>query len=230
MADGSVTAYTGKCELGQGLFTAQVQLIAEELVVPMNRVTLVQCDTVADARSGHDVRRAVAPGQLQPRESRAGRRHRPRGARAAGGRAPRRPGRAARRRRRRRLRARRRRASGSATAISSAAAASTSTLRPDGEAPPAERVDGARHSRCRASTCRRWSPPSSSTCTTCACPGMLHGRVVRPPAVGATSCGSTKRSVAGMAGVREGRRQGQLRRRRRREAVAGHAGGGEARR
>ena len=45
MADGSVTAYTGKCELGQGLFTAQVQLIAEELVVPMNRVRLVQCDT-----------------------------------------------------------------------------------------------------------------------------------------------------------------------------------------
>ncbi len=45
MADGSVTAYTGKCELGQGLFTAQVQLIAEELVVPMSRVRLVQCDT-----------------------------------------------------------------------------------------------------------------------------------------------------------------------------------------
>ena len=45
MADGSVTAYTGKCELGQGLFSAQVQLIAEELVVPMNRVRLVQCDT-----------------------------------------------------------------------------------------------------------------------------------------------------------------------------------------
>ncbi len=44
-ADGSVTAYTGKCELGQGLFSAQVQLIAEELVVPMNRVRLVQCDT-----------------------------------------------------------------------------------------------------------------------------------------------------------------------------------------
>src|SRR5215831_19004152 len=33
-ADGSVTAYTGKCELGHGLFTAQTQLIAEELSVP----------------------------------------------------------------------------------------------------------------------------------------------------------------------------------------------------
>jgi CO/xanthine dehydrogenase Mo-binding subunit len=44
-ADGAVTAYTGKCELGQGLQTAQMQLIAEELVVPLDRVRLVQCDT-----------------------------------------------------------------------------------------------------------------------------------------------------------------------------------------
>src|SRR5438093_9952428 len=44
-ADGSVTAYTGKCELGQGLYTAQMQLIAEELSVPFERVKLIQCDT-----------------------------------------------------------------------------------------------------------------------------------------------------------------------------------------
>jgi CO/xanthine dehydrogenase Mo-binding subunit len=43
--DGRVTAYTGKCELGQGLRTAQMQLIAEELVVPLDRITLIQCDT-----------------------------------------------------------------------------------------------------------------------------------------------------------------------------------------
>jgi CO/xanthine dehydrogenase Mo-binding subunit len=43
--DGSVTAYTGKCELGHGLFTAQTQLVAEELTVPVERVTLIQCDT-----------------------------------------------------------------------------------------------------------------------------------------------------------------------------------------
>src|SRR3954471_13638697 len=35
-SDGTVTAYTGKCELGQGIFTAQTQLIAEELSVPMD--------------------------------------------------------------------------------------------------------------------------------------------------------------------------------------------------
>jgi CO/xanthine dehydrogenase Mo-binding subunit len=44
-ASGAVTAYTGKCELGQGLFTSQTQLVAEELCVPLSRVTLIQCDT-----------------------------------------------------------------------------------------------------------------------------------------------------------------------------------------
>ena len=41
--NGLVTAYTGKCELGQGLKTAQIQLVAEELDV--GQVTLIQCDT-----------------------------------------------------------------------------------------------------------------------------------------------------------------------------------------
>jgi len=44
-ADGRVTARTGKCELGQGIQTAQVQLIAEELSVPVASVTLMMCDT-----------------------------------------------------------------------------------------------------------------------------------------------------------------------------------------
>jgi nicotinate dehydrogenase subunit B len=45
LADGSVTAYSGKEELGQGIVTAQTQLIAEELCVPFDRVTLLYCDT-----------------------------------------------------------------------------------------------------------------------------------------------------------------------------------------
>ena len=44
-ADGTVTAYTGKEELGQGISTAQQQLIAEELSVPFDRVRLIMCDT-----------------------------------------------------------------------------------------------------------------------------------------------------------------------------------------
>ncbi len=51
-ADGTVTAYTGKCELGQGLYTAQVQLVAEELSVPIGRVTLIQCDTALTPDQG----------------------------------------------------------------------------------------------------------------------------------------------------------------------------------
>jgi nicotinate dehydrogenase subunit B len=44
-ADGGVTAYSGKEELGQGISTAQAQLVAEELSVPFNRVNLIYCDT-----------------------------------------------------------------------------------------------------------------------------------------------------------------------------------------
>ncbi|MBV9396494.1 MAG: xanthine dehydrogenase family protein molybdopterin-binding subunit [Bryobacterales bacterium] len=44
-ADGSVTAYSGKEELGQGISTAQAQLVAEELCVPFDRVKLIYCDT-----------------------------------------------------------------------------------------------------------------------------------------------------------------------------------------
>ena len=51
-SDGSVTAFTGKCELGHGLYTAQTQLVAEELCVPFNRVTLVQCDTALTPDQG----------------------------------------------------------------------------------------------------------------------------------------------------------------------------------
>jgi nicotinate dehydrogenase subunit B len=44
-ADGSITGYSGKEELGQGISTAQQQLVAEELSVPFDRVKLIYCDT-----------------------------------------------------------------------------------------------------------------------------------------------------------------------------------------
>jgi nicotinate dehydrogenase subunit B len=43
--DGAVAAYTGKCDFGQGIHTAQVQLIAEELCVSIDHITLIECDT-----------------------------------------------------------------------------------------------------------------------------------------------------------------------------------------
>lgn len=44
-ADEKVTAYSGKCEFGQGFYTVQRQLVAEELSVPLDRVTVIICDT-----------------------------------------------------------------------------------------------------------------------------------------------------------------------------------------
>jgi nicotinate dehydrogenase subunit B len=44
-ADDRVTAYTGKTEIGQGMAAAQIQLVAEELCVAFNRVRLVYCET-----------------------------------------------------------------------------------------------------------------------------------------------------------------------------------------
>ena len=44
-SDGTVTAYTGKCDFGQGIYTVQTQLVAEELCVSISKVKLIQCDT-----------------------------------------------------------------------------------------------------------------------------------------------------------------------------------------
>ncbi len=44
-ADESITAYSGKCEFGQGFSTVQTQMVAEELSVPFSRVNVVFCDT-----------------------------------------------------------------------------------------------------------------------------------------------------------------------------------------
>lgn len=51
--DGRVTAFTGKCDFGQGMYTAQTQLVAEELCVALDRVIIVQCDTAHTPDQGH---------------------------------------------------------------------------------------------------------------------------------------------------------------------------------
>src|SRR5215471_12654807 len=42
-ADESITVFAGKAELGTGMRTLQMQLAAEELSVPLERITLVLC-------------------------------------------------------------------------------------------------------------------------------------------------------------------------------------------
>ena len=51
-ADGNVTVYTGRADMGQGTYTVQYQLAAEELSVPMNRIRLVECDTAMTPDQG----------------------------------------------------------------------------------------------------------------------------------------------------------------------------------
>ena len=51
-ADESVTAYSGKCDFGQGFATVQYQLVADELYVPLNRITLIACDTAQTPDQG----------------------------------------------------------------------------------------------------------------------------------------------------------------------------------
>jgi nicotinate dehydrogenase subunit B len=51
-AKGMVTAYSGKVDLGTGVYTALKQMVAEELSVPLAHVTLVQGDTMLTPDQG----------------------------------------------------------------------------------------------------------------------------------------------------------------------------------
>ena len=52
-ADGSVTVFTGKAELGQGVMTALQQIAAEQLAVRMERITMVTADTARTPDEGY---------------------------------------------------------------------------------------------------------------------------------------------------------------------------------
>ena len=64
-ADGPITAHTGKCDFGQGIFTAQTQLVAEELCVPVSRVRLIQCDTGDHTGPRNDIRESIDADKFQ---------------------------------------------------------------------------------------------------------------------------------------------------------------------
>jgi nicotinate dehydrogenase subunit B len=51
-ADGGVSAYFGKTDTAQGVFTAIGQIVAEELDVPFNRVKVVMGDTALSVNQG----------------------------------------------------------------------------------------------------------------------------------------------------------------------------------
>src|SRR5581483_7316017 len=72
MQDGSVTAFTGKVDLGTGVETALAQIVADELDIPFARVHMVMGDTGKTVdqgrtagsqtltRAGVQIRQAVA--------------------------------------------------------------------------------------------------------------------------------------------------------------------------
>jgi Aerobic-type carbon monoxide dehydrogenase, large subunit CoxL/CutL homologs len=51
-ADGAVTCYSGKVDLGTGVQTALMQIVADELTVPLERVRMVMGDTLLTPDQG----------------------------------------------------------------------------------------------------------------------------------------------------------------------------------
>ena len=79
-ADGGVSAFFGKMDMGQGLFTAIGQMVAEELDVPFKRVKVIMGDTAHQREPGrrvrldrHPVRRQADARGLGRSAARAGR-------------------------------------------------------------------------------------------------------------------------------------------------------------
>src|SRR3954469_14579330 len=52
-ADGGITVFTGKAELGQGVKTAILQIAAEQLAVDMQAIKLVTADTARTPNEGY---------------------------------------------------------------------------------------------------------------------------------------------------------------------------------
>jgi CO/xanthine dehydrogenase Mo-binding subunit len=64
--DGTVTVKVGKVELGQGQGTVQLALVADELDVPMGRVSLLQSDTWRTPDQGNTAGSQTSPTQFGP--------------------------------------------------------------------------------------------------------------------------------------------------------------------
>src|SRR5688572_15571690 len=50
---GTVTVFTGKCELGQGIKTALMQVAAEQLGVPVDAIAMITSDTARTPAEGY---------------------------------------------------------------------------------------------------------------------------------------------------------------------------------
>jgi CO/xanthine dehydrogenase Mo-binding subunit len=198
-ADSRVLAYTGKCELGQGLYTAQVQLVAEELDVPLSRVVLTMCDTSTTPDQG-----TTSGAQSHPANfNRANLALACATAREA------------------LVRLGADRLGVPAAAVATADGTVFVTASPSRRVPYGDLVGGRKFMLNLDAAARRKPPADWKVLGTpvprldlpamvtaqleyvhnVRVPGMLHGRVVRPPGVGATLVGVDDASVRGMAGL-----------------------------
>jgi CO/xanthine dehydrogenase Mo-binding subunit len=198
-ADGTVTAYTGKCELGQGILTAQAQLVAEELCVPLDRVRIVQCDTAVSPDQGTTSGSQSTPANFNERNL----------AQAAATAREALLGMAS------------TRLGAAVGTLSVANGVITATANPSSRITYAELVGGRRinmtvDARAKRKPSTEWTVLGTAAARVdmaamatgqfefvhnVRVPGMLHGAVVRPPAARATLVGVDEQSVAGVAGL-----------------------------
>ena len=196
-SDGTVTAYTGKCDLGQGMYTVQTQLVAEELCVPISKVTLIQCDTSVTPDQGTTSGSQSTPTNFNTENL----------AQAAG---TAREALVA-------MAAQRLRASADQLTVEDGIVSSKSGRRVS----YAELVGGKHFDIAVSSTAKRRSPsqwkvlgkpvPSMDRVALVTgtfefvhnvrVPGMVHGRVVRPPEIGATVANVDEKSVQHVPGL-----------------------------
>ncbi|MES1260879.1 MAG: molybdopterin cofactor-binding domain-containing protein [Acidobacteriota bacterium] len=195
--DGSVTLYTSKVDVGTGMRIAIPQMAAEELGVPVERIELVEGDTALTAdtggtggstgltRGGTEIRQAAATARMALLSLAADKLGRPASeltitdgqVRPVSG--------------------------GNGIGIGDLFGGKTFELKPDPKAPlrpPASyKVVG--------KPLPRPDVPGKCTGKTVylqdfVLPGMLHGRVIRPPAIGARLLSVEEASIQGIPGVR----------------------------
>src|SRR6185437_754987 len=194
--NGTVTVYSGKVDLGTGLRIAMRQLVAEELGIEVDAITLIEGDTALTPDQGPTAgSTGIAVGGVQIRQAAATARHalRQRAAKRLGlpldeldlfgGEV--------------------RSATGETVAVGTLLARGGLRLKLDGDAPlrpPAGyRVVG--------QPLPRPDIPAKVTGRQLyvhdfVLPGLWHGRVIRPPAIGAVLTGVDETSLAAFPGVR----------------------------
>ena len=196
--DGTVTVFCGKVDLGQGLRIAIPQIAAEELGIGVDKIKYVEGDTALTPdqgrtsgsngiqRGGMQIRQAAATARkalielaAQRLNAEARRSHRRRRRGAAEGRRRRHPFRQLDRR---------------------------PPVRPQARSQSAAQGSRELHAssanRCRGPTCRPNASAQHIYMHDFTVPGMLHARVIRPPAIGATLVSVDEGSIKDLPGVK----------------------------